>query len=109
MHLPARILLLPCLLAALTTSARSAGPFFNILDYGARNDGSAPATEAFRAAIQAAHAAGGGTVFVPAGRYTSGPIELVSNLILYSTPARWSTSPRPCCPSRADGSRASRR
>ena len=32
---------------------------FNILDYGAKNDGSAPATEACRAAIPAAKAAGG--------------------------------------------------
>lgn len=60
-----------------------AGPVFNILDYGARNDASAPATDAIRAAIQAAKAAGGGTVFIPAGNYTSGPIELVSNLVLY--------------------------
>src|ERR1035438_698629 len=60
-----------------------AGPFLNIVDYGARSDSSASATEAIRAAIQAAKAAGGGTVFVPAGTYTTGPIELVSNLILY--------------------------
>jgi len=61
----------------------AANPAFNIRDYGARNDASAPATDAFRAAIQAARAAGGGTVFVPAGRYVTGPIELVSNLVLY--------------------------
>ena len=63
--------------------AWSASPVFNVLDYGARNDGSAPATEAFRAAIQAAKAAGGGTVWVPAGKYVSGPIEMVSNLELH--------------------------
>ncbi|MBV9084227.1 MAG: right-handed parallel beta-helix repeat-containing protein, partial [Acidobacteriaceae bacterium] len=40
-------------------------------------------TGAFRAAIQAAKAAGGGTVFVPAGTYSTGPIELVSNMTLY--------------------------
>jgi polygalacturonase len=51
------------------------------MDYGARNDGSAPATGAFRAAIQAAKAAGGGTVYVPPGKYLTGPIELVSNLV----------------------------
>jgi len=66
----------------LATSAWGAGPF-NILDYGARNDGSSPATEAIRSAIQAAKAAGGGTVYIPAGRYVSGPIELVSNLVLH--------------------------
>jgi polygalacturonase len=65
------------------TTAWAAGPTLNIRDYGAKNDGSAPATEAFRQAIQAAKAAGGGTVFVPAGRYVSGPIELISNLTLY--------------------------
>jgi polygalacturonase len=75
----------PLLLAGLLASAHlwAAGPAFNILDYGAKKDASAPATEAFRAAIQAAKAAGGGTVYVPAGRYISGPIELVSNLTLY--------------------------
>ncbi len=68
-------------LAGAPCSAAAAN--FNILDYGARNDGSAPATEAFRKAIQAAKAAGGGTVYVPAGKYVTGPIELVSNLVLY--------------------------
>ena len=71
-----------CLLL-LAAPAWSAGAFFNILDYGAHNDGSAPATEAIRAAVQAAKAAGGGTVFIPAGNYVSGPIELVSNLTLH--------------------------
>jgi polygalacturonase len=59
------------------------GPFFNIMDYGAHNDGTGNASDAFRAAIQAAKATGGGTVFVPAGKYVSGPIEMVSNLTLY--------------------------
>jgi polygalacturonase len=56
--------------------------FFNIMDYGAHNDGSTNAADAFRAAIAAAKQAGGGTVFVPAGHYTSGPIELFSNITL---------------------------
>ena len=59
------------------------GPFFNVIDYGAHRDGSASSTEAFRAAIQAAKKAGGGTVYVPAGNYLSGPIEMASNLTLY--------------------------
>ncbi|MBZ5622840.1 MAG: glycoside hydrolase family 28 protein [Acidobacteriia bacterium] len=63
--------------------AWTAGPFFNVLDYGARDDASAPATEAIRSAIQAAKSAGGGTVIIPAGMYVSGPIELVSNLTLH--------------------------
>ncbi len=67
---------------ALAGSGAAAEPVFNILDYGARSDGSAPATEAIRTAIQAAKSAGGGTVVIPPGRYVSGPIELVSNLVL---------------------------
>jgi len=63
--------------------ANAHGPVFNILDYGAHKDGSANAAPAFRAAIAAAQKAGGGTVFVPAGDYVSGPIEMVSNLTLY--------------------------
>jgi polygalacturonase len=58
-------------------------PFFNVLDFGAHNDGSVSSTGAFRSAIQAAKRAGGGTVYVPAGNYVSGPIELISNLTLY--------------------------
>ena len=58
-------------------------PVFNIMDYGAHNDGTGNASDAFRAAIAAAQKTGGGTVFVPAGHYVSGPIEMVSNLTLY--------------------------
>jgi polygalacturonase len=77
---------LPALLLLTGAHAWGAGPLYNILDYGARNDGSALATEAFRSAIQAAKAAGGGTVIVPAGSYISGPIEMVSNLTLQFEP-----------------------
>src|SRR5690348_1497540 len=71
------------LLLLLSAPAAAAGPFFSILDYGARKDGSGRATEAIHRAIQAARAAGGGTVYIPAGTYVTGPIELVSNLTLY--------------------------
>jgi polygalacturonase len=72
------------LLAALApTFAAPTGTVFNVLDYGAKPDASARSTAAFRTAIQAAKVAGGGTVYVPAGTYLSGPIELVSNLTLY--------------------------
>lgn len=76
-----RVVLLVSILFSL--NAWCAGPFYNVLDYGAHKDASAPSTEAFRDAIQAAKAAGGGTVFVPAGTYVMGPIEMVSNLTLY--------------------------
>lgn len=64
-------------------SASGAGPFLNILDYGAHKEGSADSTEAIRSAIEAAKAAGGGTVYVPPGNYVTGPIELVSDLVLH--------------------------
>ena len=63
-------------------SAQGAGPVFNILDYGAIRDGSSNSTDAIRLAIQAAKSAGGGTVYIPAGEYVTGPIELVNNLVL---------------------------
>lgn len=53
---------------------------FNILNYGARGDGLATNTVAVQAAIDAATAAGGGTVQVPAGKFLCGPIHLASNL-----------------------------
>ena len=77
-----KISLLLALLLSVGANARSAAPFFNVLNYGAHNDGSASSTEAFRSAIQAAKAAGGGTVYFPAGNYITGPIELVSDLTL---------------------------
>ena len=73
--------LLPALCFWIVGNAWTAGPF-NILDYGAKNDGVTPATDAIRSAIQAAKSAGGGTVYIPAGKYLTGPIELVSNLVL---------------------------
>jgi hypothetical protein len=74
-------------------NAWSAVAFFNGLDYGASKDGSANSTDAFGAAIQAAKAAGGGTVFIPAGNYLTGPIELVSDRMCcnYGRPNRTET------------------
>jgi polygalacturonase len=80
MRCPAFFLLIGLLLPA---AAQETRPFFNVLDYGAKRDGSASSTAAFRSAIQACAKAGGGTVFVPAGQYVSGAIEMVSNLTLY--------------------------
>ena len=80
MHLFTRRQLLPALVLLIGANAEGAATVFNVMDYGAHNDGSAPATQAIRSAIQAAKAAGGGTVYFPAGNYVTGPIELVSNL-----------------------------
>lgn len=81
-------------------------PFFNVMDYGAHQDGSTASTDAFRAAIQAAKQAGGGTVFIPAGNYVSGPIELFSNMTLYIDAGaiiRFPATPLPFTPGRQQG------
>lgn len=56
---------------------------FLVTEFGAVGDGTAVATEAFRRAVDACHAAGGGRVVVPAGRFLSGPIHLRSNVNLH--------------------------
>src|ERR1017187_492507 len=75
-----RLLLTALLLIG--ANAWGATAFFNVLDYGAHPDGSASSTEAIHSAIEAAKAAGGGTVYFPPGTYVTGPIELVNNLVL---------------------------
>jgi polygalacturonase len=55
---------------------------FDITAYGAVGDGRTANTTAIHNAITAAHAAGGGTVLVPAGTFLSGPITLANNINL---------------------------
>jgi polygalacturonase len=56
---------------------------FDITQYGARADGATDATAAFREAIAACHAAGGGRVRVPAGVFLTGAIRLRSGVNLH--------------------------
>jgi hypothetical protein len=74
--------MLLCLVLPAAAQAPAARTFYNVLDYGAKADGSASSTAAFKAAIQAVAKAGGGTVLVPPGQYVSGAIEMVSNMTL---------------------------
>ena len=53
-----------------------------ITDYGASADPQVHSTAAIQRAIDAAHAAGGGTVFFPPGKYLSGTLELKSGVRL---------------------------
>ncbi len=53
---------------------------FNVRDFGAVNNGSTDNTAAFRRAIEACNAAGGGTVVIPSGTYVTGAIYLKSNV-----------------------------
>ena len=56
---------------------------FNVRSFGARGNGKHLDSPAIDTAIQAASAAGGGTVFVPAGTYLCGSIHLTNNIHLY--------------------------
>lgn len=55
---------------------------YNITKFGAVGDGVATNTAAIQAAIDAASAAGGGTVEVPAGVFMSGPLRLTNRINL---------------------------
>ncbi len=57
--------------------------YFNVRDYGAKPDSQTLCTDAIRAAIEAASAQGGGTIFFPAGKYLTGAIHLKSNITLF--------------------------
>ncbi|MFI7114564.1 glycosyl hydrolase family 28 protein [Nonomuraea sp. NPDC050227] len=57
---------------------------FSITDHGAVGDNTTDCTSAFRQAIAACNAAGGGTVLVPGtGRFRTGRIHLLSNVRLH--------------------------
>ena len=56
-------------------------PMANVLDFGAKGDGTAKDTRAIQAAIDKA-ASAGGTVVIPPGSYPSGTLHLRSNLTL---------------------------
>jgi hypothetical protein len=75
------------LLAALTLGCRLVAavpaPAFNVRDYGATGNKNQDARPAIQRTLDAAAAAGGGTVYFPPGEYTSGTIHLRSHVRLY--------------------------
>ena len=56
----------------------------NIKDFGAKGDGVTLNTQAINDAIKEVNSKGGGTVVIPEGLWLSGPIELLSNVNLYT-------------------------
>lgn len=64
------------------TYSMISGACFNVLDYGAVGDNSTNCTSAFQAAFDAANAAGGGAVYVPAGTYLTDKITVYSKTAL---------------------------
>ncbi|ADB33990.1 coagulation factor 5/8 type domain protein [Kribbella flavida DSM 17836] len=70
-----------------TDRPASSGPrIHNVVTYGADATGRALSTSAVQNAVNAANAAGGGTVYVPAGVYLVGNVLLKSNVSLYLAP-----------------------
>jgi polygalacturonase len=64
-------------------------PFFpkyavNILSFGAKGDGITLNTQAINNAIKDVNSKGGGKVVIPEGLWLTGPIELLSNVNLYT-------------------------
>ncbi len=56
----------------------------NILNFGAKGDGITLNTQAINNAIKDVNAKGGGKVVIPEGLWLTGPIELLSNVNLYT-------------------------
>lgn len=56
---------------------------FDIVKYGAVNDGLTLNTKSINSAIEACSANGGGVVLVPAGMWSTGPVQLKSNVNLH--------------------------
>ncbi len=84
MGLAAAATSVPSAYASTRTSTNSKAPqLFDIRTYGAVGDGKAVDSPAINKAIEAAAAAGGGTVFFPAGTWLSFSIRLKSNVDLY--------------------------
>src|SRR4026209_282875 len=95
LRLPSMILALLCCAftlshapysGATTVVAQKSSPFrgaFEVRKFGARGDGKALDSPAINKAIDAAAAAGGGTVLFTAGTYRSFSIRLKSNVALY--------------------------
>ncbi len=64
-------------------AAAALGPLINVRDHGAAGDDSRLDSAAIQRAIDAAAGRGGGTVYVPAGRYRCGTLRLTNHVTLW--------------------------
>ena len=74
---------------------------YNILEFGAINDGLTLSTLAINKAIETCHENGGGTVLIPEGTFYTGAIHLLSNVNLHVTEGAvlsFSTQPKEYLP-----------
>ena len=75
-----KLFVLALIVCALTGSAL--GATFNIRDFGATGDGTNKDTVSFQKALDACAVSGGGEVFVPAGKYLIGSVQIGNRTIL---------------------------
>ena len=68
---------------ALSGKCATHGQWVNVLETGAIADGSAVSTASIQRAIDLCSQRGGGTVFIPAGKYVSGTLWMHSNITLH--------------------------
>ncbi|MDF2432130.1 MAG: hypothetical protein JWP44_1761 [Mucilaginibacter sp.] len=76
-------LVLIIILASTNLAGATPVTSFNVKDFGAIGDGKTLDSKAINKTIDTAAAAGGGTVYLPAGNYLSGSIHLKSNISLF--------------------------
>jgi hypothetical protein len=88
-------------LAALRNAGAAGGVYLNVLDFGAVGDNSSHNAVAIQAAIDAVHAAGGGTVFFPPGVYRveagltmRRAVRLLGSSAIYPATNHWPVSIR---------------
>ncbi len=77
------LIFLGLLMTLMANLAISKEIFYNVLDFGAKDDNKTNNTRAINAAIEAASKNGGGTIFFPAGEFLSFTIHLKSKITLY--------------------------
>lgn len=77
------LLVVTQLLLSFSLLAQPQPGYFNVRTYGATGNGKTLDTPAINRAIEAAEAAGGGTVYLPAGTYASFSVHLQSNITLF--------------------------
>lgn len=75
---PLRLVLVSVIIASQCLAA-----VYDVRTHGAKGDGRTLDSPAINRAIEAAAAAGGGTVYLPAGTYLCGSIRLKSNIHLF--------------------------
>jgi polygalacturonase len=75
-----------CFIAQMPLYAQQPADSFNVMSFGAKGDGHTLDTKSFANTIAACVKAGGGTVYVPTGKFVLGTVQLFSNIHLLLSP-----------------------